>query len=248
MKTPHQGEVMPVFIDSNNQFHRPDAEHATECPHCSAVAHMTPTALPRFDWLQTHRPAQIGVVLQCDACRAPVFLRYRVKACAPDRVELYPGAHEVERRPERFNLSYLPKTVASCFSDALGCYSAGLTRAFATMCRLTAQAVFEDLGASRKLKIFDQIAEIQEIGDIDEATFNAVRRVIFDSELEKGVLPPGIDRAEAAVLLETMKDMLYQTYVRGAKFRKALRMRQYFAGRHEPSENLDSLPLSANSR
>jgi len=239
---------MMIFIDRDNHWHHPEADTAVECPHCGTVSHMTLSASPDFQALRAVQPSQIGIVLACDACRAPVFFRYRIKAWRDDRIELCPGPHEVERRPERFNLNYLPDTVAGCFADALGCYSAGLTRPFATMCRLTAQAVFRDLGESRKLRVFDQVAEIREIGGIDEATFTVVRRVIFDSELEKDNLPPAINRGQAAVLLETMKDLLYQVYIRGNKLRKALRMRQYFAEQEESPSGIDTLPLSATHR
>ncbi len=239
---------MTVFIDSHSRFHRPGADAAIECPHCAAIAHMTMSATPDFTALRIKRPSEVGLVLQCDACRAPVFFRYRVKAWREDRIELHPGGHEVERRPERFKLNYLPDTVAACFKDALGCYSAGLIQAFATMCRLTAQATFQDLGEGKKLRVFDQVAEIKEIGGIDEATFNIVRRVIFDSELEKGAMTPSIDRVQAAVLLETMKDMLHQVYIRGNKLRQALRMRQYFAEQEELSSEDSTQPISANSR
>ena len=62
---------------------------------------------------------------------------------------------------------------------------------------------------------------------IDEATFNAVRRIIFDPDA--GKQEPEYDRRQAAVLLETMKDLLTQTYVRRAKLRQALKVRRFFA-------------------
>jgi hypothetical protein len=42
--------------------------------------------------------------------------------------------------------------------------------------------------------------------------------------------PPAIDADEAAVLIEVIKDLLYQSYVRTAKLQAAMKMRRYFAG------------------
>ena len=95
------------------------------------------------------------------------------------------------------------------------------------MCRQTARAVFDDVGDAGRLRIFDLVAEVQELGEIDDATFAAVRRIIFDPE--RGPQDPEFDRRQAAALLETMKDLLTQTYVRRAKLRQALKVRRFFA-------------------
>lgn len=215
-----------VFLDSQNRLHREAT--AAECPHCGAIAHQTVQAHPDFARLRASRPAQMGVILACDACHTPLFLRYRVKAWHEDRVEFHPVPIEVERPAERFNYAHLPETVATCFREALACYSASLLRAFAVMCRLTIQAMLEDLGERSRLRIFDQVAEVRTLADLDEATFTAIRGVLFEGEAGR-TLPPLLTRVEAAVLVETMKDLLYQAYVRRAKLRQALRMRRYFA-------------------
>jgi hypothetical protein len=44
--------------------------------------------------------------------------------------------------------------------------------------------------------------------------------------------PPLIGADEAAVLIEALKDLFYQGYVRSAKLKAAMKMRRYFAGEH----------------
>jgi hypothetical protein len=173
------------------------------------------------------------VVLQCSACNEPVFLRYRVRRYGPERIDLEPAAEELEKAPEKFHWQYLPATVAAPFRDALGCYSENLLMAFAAMCRQTARAIFAEHGERQRLRLFDQVAEIRDLAGVNEADFDVVRRIIFDTDLDRGGRPPDINRSEAALLLETMKDLLFQTYVRGERLRKNLRMRQFFA---EPGE------------
>ena len=129
---------------------------------------------------------------------------------------------------EAFGFDYLPAEVAAVFRDAVGCYQHDLSIAFASMCRLTAQAVFRDLGEHARMRLFDQVDEIRELADLDEATFQLVRRVLFDRGAGES-MPPSLDRVQAAVLLETVKDLLYQAYIRGEKLRRVLKMRQLFA-------------------
>jgi hypothetical protein len=144
-------------------------------------------------------------------------------------IELHPGGARAPRTGDDFQLNYLPAPIARTFKEALGCYSHGLNMAFAAMCRLTAAAVFDDLDESGKLKAFNQADEARQLGDIDDATFNIVRCVIFDDGPDDDPVPFKLDRTQAAVLLEVLKDMLYQSYIRGGKLRSALWMRRYFA-------------------
>jgi len=219
---------LSVYLTAQGEFHRADSATTLECPHCQTVAHMTLMAAPDFQRLMRFRPKVTGVVLRCDACGEPVFLRYRIKGFSPERIEFHPFAQEVERPPEQFSFAYLPAAVAAPFREALGCYTHGLNGAFAAMCRLTAVAMFRDLGEAGRLKLYDQLEEVRELAGIDEDSYQLLRQVIF--EQPGGGLPPVPDRLQAAVLLETMKDLLYQSYVRGARLRKALRMRRLFAG------------------
>lgn len=220
---------MSAAITADNRFERSGGIGTMECPQCGAIGPMSVAAFPPFTRLQAERPAQVGVVLQCGACKSPVFLRYRARAWRNDRVELHPLPQPVEHPPERFSLSHLPPAVAGRFREALSCYSAGLWQAFAAMCRQTARATFEDVGDGGRMKIFDEVAEVQALGEIDDHTFAAVRRVIFDPVTGSGGAEPEVDRRQAAALLETMKDLLTQTYVRPAKLRQALKVRRFFA-------------------
>ncbi len=214
-----------AWLDNQNRLHREAV--SGECPHCGTVSHLSLLACPSFARVRADRPAKIGIVLQCDSCRTPLFFRYRVRAWHADRVEFHPAPEELEPAPERFNYAYLPEPVAGVFRETLACYRAGLLQAFAAMCRATTQAMLEDLGERSRLRIFDQVAEVRMMAEIDDATFDAIRRVLFEGEPAAGTSPQPLNRAQSAVLLETMKDLLYQTYVRRAKFLQALRLRHF---------------------
>lgn len=126
---------------------------------------------------------------------------------------------------EPFGFEYLPQPVAGAFRDTLGCFHHSLWVAFPAMCRLTAEAVFEDLGDQARLKLYDELDEIRELAELDDSMFILVRGVLFDRDT---AMPPPLDRVQATVLLEALKDLLYQAYVRGGKLRRALSMKRLF--------------------
>ncbi len=134
-----------------------------------------------------------------------------------------------DKQTENFHSEHLPATVAAYFQDALGCYRHSLPHAFAAMCRLTAQAVFEDLGESAKLKIFDQVEEITELANVDDRVYRQIRNILFDTDSASLHLADELSRETTAVLLETMKEILQQAYIRRAVLKKKLRMRRFFA-------------------
>lgn len=65
------------------------------------------------------------------------------------------------------------------------------------------------------------------LAEIDDTTFNAIRRVLFEGEAPQGQVAQPLTRLQAMVLLETLKDLLYQSYVRRARLQQALRLRQF---------------------
>jgi hypothetical protein len=220
---------MNVFIDSTGtMYFGEERETARNCPHCHAFSRMSPTAVPTFDELLLQKPRSIGAVLRCHACTAPVFLRFATRAFANNRVELAPQAFDVERPVEKFAFNYVPEDVEIFFREALICYSHNQFQAFASMCRRTASVTFADLGNSTKLRLFDSLSDVREMADIDEETFAVVIRIIFAGGAEPLLDLPFIDTYQAAVLLEVMKDFLYQAYVRKGRLQHAMKVRKFF--------------------
>ena len=218
-----------VLIDSTGTMYFGDErETARNCPRCHAFSRMSPQSTPSFDELLLQKPRSVGVVLRCHACNAPVFLRYATRAFASNRVELSPQAFDVERPVEKFAFNYVPEDVEIFFREALICYSHNQFQAFASMCRRTAAVSFADLGNSTKLRLFDSLSDVREMAEIDENTFAVVMRVIFASGGDPVVDLPVVDTYQSAVLLEVMKDFLYQAYVRKGRLQHAMKVRKFF--------------------
>lgn len=134
---------------------------------------------------------------------------------------------------DNFQFGYLPDRVSTYFKDALGCFHDNHRHAFAAMCRLTIQATIDDLGDSARLKLFDIVRDVADIAEVDDRTYRAVHDILFDADNNSLYQSGRINRETEAVLLETVKDILHQCYIRPAVLRQKLRMRRFFASQSE---------------
>jgi hypothetical protein len=220
---------MSVYIDSASHLHHDQERNlVVTCPHCLAVAHITPSAVPRFEELQLYRPAQVGIVYLCDACHLPIFLRFAVRLYGAARIELSPQFAEVERAREKFSFAYIPEEVELLFRETLTCFTHGAFNAFASMCRRTAQAMFADLGEAGKLRLFDELNGLRDLADIQPEIFTRIRTVLFGAELDARSGLPQLDGYQAGILLEVAKDLLYEAYVRRGRLQQAIMVRRFF--------------------
>ena len=129
-------------------------------------------------------PALHGQTLRRQPCRARAEFR-RARA----------------RAREKFNFTYLPEDTEALLKETFACFTAARYNAFASMCRRVAQRTFADLGADGKLELYDELANVRRLAEIDEATFEVVKKVLFDpDEPARGNLPV-IDAFQAGVLL-----------------------------------------------
>jgi hypothetical protein len=231
---------MSAYIDATGQLiYEQERNLVLQCPHCDVTAHIAISAVPDFAQLQQYKPRAVGVVARCDACHAPIFLRFPVRMYRSNRVELSAQFTEIERPREKFTFTHLPTQIEQAFREALLCFSSGAYNAFASMCRRTARAAFADLGESGKLRVFDQLNDVRTLVSIDTETFQLLKAVIFGTASDSNPEPPALDANSAAVVLEVMKDLLYEAYVRRGRLQQALLMRKFLAD--ETAETL--MPL-----
>ena len=223
---------MSIYITPQDELHVDYQGIALTCPHCQTLTHLTPIAVPKFDDLSRRKPKHIGVVFRCDTCVEPIFLKFAVKAYTALRVELAPNFIEIERARENFPLTYLPAEAEGLFKEALSCYSAACFNAFGSMSRRTAQSLFRELGERGKLELFDTLQEIRALADLDDDTFAVVRTVLFGNDSDPWPNQPNLTSENAGILLEVMRDLLYQTFVRKARLVQAMTFRRFVAPNH----------------
>ncbi len=228
---------MAAYIDIEGRLlHDRSETLALTCPHCQVLAHITPIAVPSFAELSAHHPKTVGVVYRCDACFAAIFLRFPVKLYGPSRIELGAQIQEIERLEERFSFTYLPEDVALLFREALACFTHNQYNAFASMCQRTMNAVYARMNDANRLWVHDQLNESRKLAEIDDVTFADIRRVINGPDV------PTIDQTVAGALIEIMKDLLYQVYVRRGRLQQAMSVRRFFS-----EESLRGLRISGGS-
>jgi len=218
---------MAIILDRDQGLLLEDDEQiGLECPYCNVYSHMSPQAVPDAAFVLEEKPKHVGFVYQCDACQAPVFLRFAVKSYGEDQVELNRNFVELERPKERFSFSYLPKHTEVLFREALSCYSGNNFNAFASMCRRSARSGFAAMGEGGKLRAFEEVMIAQEIAGIDDDSFSPIKSILFESGEEEEL--PLLNRAQAGILLEVLKDMFYQCFVRRGKLTRAIKVRRFF--------------------
>jgi hypothetical protein len=217
---------MSIYITPQDELHIEYQGISLTCPYCQTMTHVTAVATPKFEELTRRRPKHVGIVFRCDACGEPVFLKFTAKAYNALRIELAGNYIEIERARENFPLAYLPDEAASLFMEALGCYAAGCFNAFGAMSRRTAQSLFRELGERGKLELFDTLQEIRTLAELDDDAFGALRAVLFGSDSDPWPHQPTLSEERAGFLLEAMRDLLYQTFVRKARLQQAMTFRK----------------------
>jgi hypothetical protein len=94
------------------------------------------------------------------------------------------------------------------------------------MCRRSASSAYATLGDGGRLRAFEEIIVAQDIAGIDDDAFAPIKFVLFDTGEEEDL--PLLTRAQAGILLEVLKDMFYQCFVRRGKLTRALKVRSFF--------------------
>lgn len=210
-----------------------DNHFSIKCPHCSVQSNVSAVSIPRYEFLTRFQPRRLGIVYRCDACNEPIFIRFRVLKYDPsnNKIVLAEGYEEVEVAQETFDFHYLPDAVQEDFREALTCYSHLCFNAFAAMCRRCIQSTSQELGAEGSNKVQNQLKDLKSMGVIDDEDFDQLKQIILTGH--DGAHPhlPKLSRERADVLLELMKDVLYQLFVRKAKIQEAAKLRQEAASK-----------------
>ena len=82
------------------------------------------------------------------------------------------------------------------------------------------------MGERGKLRAFDEVMVAQEIAEISDESFEPIKQVLFESGEDDSL--PLLDHAQAGILLEVLKDMFYQCFVRRGKLTRAIKVRRFF--------------------
>lgn len=232
---------MPIYVKYNNDFEQSEPT-LRECPHCGVHAPMVPVATPNYAELNAARPQHTGIAFRCAACNEPRFARAAIRSFDREQIVLSANLVEVERPKEHFQYNYLREQPARLLREAFGCYTAGLPLAFAVLCRQTVQQA-EPGESTADPSLETLFSDACRLAGVDHETRATLHAALFADEP-----PTGIDADQAAILIEIVKDMLQQRFVRTAKLRRAIEMRLHFASEADANVTpIASLPSRAKS-
>jgi hypothetical protein len=214
-----------LIYNHNNTQDIAEIHFSILCPHCKAYSGMSLVSVPQYEYIMKFRLSWVGFVYRCDACNEPVFFKFRIQTLGHP-VTIDDQRFEIQRAAETFDLSDLPENVESDIKEALICYSNGCWNAFAAMCRRALQSAAIELGTEGSTKVQQQIETLHSMGFVDEDTFAQLKAIMLNGH--DGAHPhlPRLSSERCDILLELMKDALYQLFVRKAKIEKAARLRK----------------------
>jgi hypothetical protein len=127
-------------------------------------------------------------------------------------IEMYPSAPI-----EQFEFENLPHEIAKDFREAT---------AFVAMSRRTVLSVSTFLGAKGSDKVLDQLKELKEMAQIDDETFDLLKQVVVVGHDGSHPHLPKLSPERAVVLLELLKDVHHQLFVRKSKIQAAIELRK----------------------
>ncbi|MBV9620772.1 MAG: hypothetical protein JO341_07070, partial [Gammaproteobacteria bacterium] len=87
---------------------------------------------------------------------------------------------------------------------------------------------FADLGEAGRLRLFDELNSVRELADLAPEIFTKMKNILFGAELDARAALPQLDGYEAGIVLEVVKDLLYEAYVRKGKLQQAIMVRRFF--------------------
>ena len=112
------------------------------------------------------------------------------------------------RRPRpRFETRLLPAELRGLVDEAFACYADGHLQAFALVANRIATISAGLLGPNGKLDLFNTVTAAAESAGVDTPLRRLCRDILFSLD----------------VLLELLRDMLHQAFVRPERLREALR-------------------------
>lgn len=189
------------------------------CPYCSIYR----PNLPRVWQFETENHSGKNLrrwrAYKCGGCGGIVIAS--ASDLGKNILEMFP-----ERVMETFDFDYLRGDVLEDLKEALSCYSRGDYNAFAAMSRRTIQSIAKDLGADGKAKVLKQVNELKTIIEIEEETFKTIEEIIIAGHDGAHPYLPKLSPERAAILLELLKDVVYQLYVRKKKVEQSAELRK----------------------
>lgn len=217
-----------MYLKHDSSLEIIDKHFSLKCTHCNNATSITAISIPVYNSLFRYRVKNIGIVYKCNSCDEPIFLKFKnvVYDTGNNRVIISEEFETVENPTEVFEFEFLPERIKQDFAEALQCYSIKAYNAFAAMCRRSIQSAASELGTKGNDKVLRQIQDMKEMAEIDDETYDILKQIIIDGHDGSHPHLPQLSAPRAEILLELIKDIMYQLFVRKGKLSKAAELRK----------------------
>ena len=159
-----------------------------------------------------------------------MFLRFTVKLYGGSRVELAPNFVELERAREKFNFTHLPEDTELLAEGGVRLLLAPAATTPSPRCA-GAWRRRRSRTSARRRGSSSSTSSRTSAGSPNSTTTPSswCAGCCSNSTSPAAADLPAVDAFQAGVLLEVMKDLLYQAYVRRGRLQQAMMVRRYFA-------------------
>jgi hypothetical protein len=180
--------------------------------------------LPDLEIVSKRELKAVAAGYACDNCNGPIPIVWSY--VKPDGIGVVLAlGREVLRVREPFDFAHVPDPVKAPIEEALDCLSVNAYNGFAAMCRRTIQAACTELGAEGSTKVEAQIRELKQIGALDDETFPAVYQIMLGGHDGAHPQLPSVDQDRARLLLQMLRDVIYELFTRHGRAREAAQKR-----------------------
>ncbi|MFK8053072.1 MAG: hypothetical protein AB8F65_08855 [Woeseiaceae bacterium] len=190
------------------------------CPHCDVFSAMALQDVPSWQGLATQKPARMGIVATCPACRLPVFLMSGRLRYASSLIEMEGSFEPVVKPRDGFETRLLPTGLRALADEAMSCYQLGHYQALCLLAHRIVIHADETLGGSHRLDLFNSVTESAQQAQMNPALLRLCRSILFNLDDEDQV--PELSDSQANALVAMIKDLLHEGFLRTEKFKNAL--------------------------
>ena len=191
------------------------------CPFCDTVSTLSGVSFPaNMAMFSERKLSEFVAGYACDHCNKAIPLVWEVQAL--DSRGLWVDLpQEVIRVRETFNFGHVPQSVIKDIEEALDCLSVKSYNGFAAMCRRAIQSTCQALGAEGSTKVERQINELSELASLDKNTVAALKEVMLGGHDGAHPQLPPVDAERANLLLQLLKDIIFQLFTRPGLIKEA---------------------------
>ncbi len=195
------------------------------CPFCKTGTRFS-LATQLTDRCSKDHAMEVIVGYICDTCSRGIPIRWKIQHWDSQRAAIVAEPELILPVKEPFEYEHVLPSVAKELSEALDCLSVSSYNGFSALCRRTIQAICTHLGAESSTKIRTQIEEMAREASLDDETKRLALEIMMAGHDGSHPHLPDVSQERAAILLELVRDIVYQLFTRPGRIRQSSELRK----------------------